>query len=222
MELRKQPPEVNTQSEEGSLLLPMALRQQPPKVNNQCEELPLLSPLVETIEPPKSLHDSVLRVKCDFELEVLESLSSDSEKSMSPGENTAVSLLSLSDNDNSDGEHITKGLIPQCNWRFEHCFLKVIPTNFCKLSSGCNNFTHVKCAALWSLQNGIAIDDPKSVGLWCREHHHGCTYTVPPHETDNETDCRWKGSWNRCSGEIKQTKTTLNMTCHYFNSYNNI
>jgi hypothetical protein len=130
MELRKQPPELNTQSEEGSLLLPMALRQQPPKVNNQCEELPLLSPLVETIEPPKSLHDSELRVKCDFELEVLESLSSDSEKSMSPGENTAVSLLSLSDNDNSDGEHITKGLIPQCNWRFEHCFLKVIQPIF--------------------------------------------------------------------------------------------
>jgi len=73
--------------------------QQPPEVNNQC----------------------------DFELGVLESSSSDSEKSKSPGKDTAVPLLSSSDDDLSHREDIITGLIPQCNWRFEHCFLTLFP-----------------------------------------------------------------------------------------------
>ena len=164
MELRKQPPEVNTQSEEALLLPPMELRQQPPEVNNLCA----------------------------FELGFLDSLLSDDEKSKSPGRDIADTLLSLSDDDSSNGEDVVTGLIPQCNWRFEHCFLTLFPHNCCKHPGGRNNFTHVRCAALWSQQNGIDIDDPKSVGLWCREHYHGYTKADPPDKTDNGTDCRWR------------------------------
>ncbi len=69
--------------------------------------------------------------------------------------------------------------------------LKTLP-NCCQHSSGCNNFTHVRCAALWLLKNGMTIDDPKTFGLWCREHYPFYCQPVPPEETDNETDCRWK------------------------------
>jgi hypothetical protein len=162
MELRRQPPELNTHSEEVLLLPPMELMQQPPKVN----------------------------ILCAFELDVMESSSSDSEKSKSPGKYTVVPLFFLSDDDSSEEENIITGLIPQCNWRFEHCFLKLIPPNYCKHPGGCNNFTHVRYAALWSLQNGINIDDLKSVGLWCREHYHEYTKAVPPDKTDSGTDCR--------------------------------
>jgi len=102
--LRKQPPEVNTQSEEALLLPPMELRQQPPEFNNSCA----------------------------IELDVLESSSSDSEKSKSPGKDTAVPLFLSSDDDSSKGENIITGLIPQCNWRNEHSFEKLLPLNHCK------------------------------------------------------------------------------------------
>jgi hypothetical protein len=51
-----------------------------------------------------------------------------------------------------------KNLIPQCNWRFVHCFLKLAPPNCCQHPSGCNNFTHNRCATLWLLKNGMTID----------------------------------------------------------------
>jgi hypothetical protein len=41
-------------------------------------------------------------------------------------------------------------------------------------------------------KNRKAIDDPKTVGLWCMEYYHGYSGTFPPEETDNGTDYRWK------------------------------
>ncbi len=77
-----------------------------------------------------------------FELGVLESSLSDSEKSKSPGKDIADTLLSLLDDDESNGEDVITGLVLQCNWRFEHCFLKLFSPNCCKQHPvGCNNFT---------------------------------------------------------------------------------
>jgi hypothetical protein len=43
----------------------------------------------------------------------------------------------------------------------------------------------------------MTIDDPKTVGLWCREHYPFYCQPVPPKETDNRTYCRWKWTQNK-------------------------
>ncbi len=96
----------------------------------------------------------------------------------------------LSDTCKKGGDEAWKSLIPQCNWRFEHCYLRLQPPNHCQHPSECSNSTHVRCAALWSLKNGMTIDDPKSVRLWCIKH--GYSKTIPPEETGIGTECKWK------------------------------
>ncbi len=78
-----------------------------------------------------------------------------------------------SDSDESNKQELEywKSLISQCNWRFERCFLRLTLPSCCQHPSGYNNFTHVRCAALWLLKNQTIIDDPMTVGLWCREHY---------------------------------------------------
>jgi hypothetical protein len=83
-------------------------------------------------------------------------LQSDSAK-VAPLSKTVLDLKEkdTSDSNESDkeaSESYWKNLIPQCNWRFIHCFLKLTPPNCCQHPSGCNNFTHVRCATLWLLE----------------------------------------------------------------------
>jgi hypothetical protein len=137
---------------------------------------------------------------CDFEEEFVVDLQSDSAK-VAPLSKTVADLQEedTSDSDESSKQEsgYWKSLIPQCNWRFEHCFLRLTLPNCCKHPSGCNNFTHVRCATLWLLKNRTTIDDSKTVGLWCREHYPFYCQPIPPEETDNKTDCRWKWTGNK-------------------------
>jgi hypothetical protein len=143
---------------------------------------------------------------CDFEEDTKPSsktvvdLQLDSAK-VAPLSNTVIDLQEEDTSDSNESDknksEYWKSLITQCNWRFEHCFLRLTPLNRCQQPGGCNNFTHVRCAALWSLKNKMTIDDPKTVGLWCKEHYLFYCQLFPPEETDNRTDCRWKWTGNK-------------------------
>ncbi len=89
---------------------------------------------------------------------------------------------------------------PTMQSRFEHCYLRLPPPNHCQHPSGCNNFTHVRCAALWSLKNRMTIDDPKSVGLWCREHYYGYSKNRPSRRD-------WERDWLQVEMGTKQEQT---------------
>jgi hypothetical protein len=74
---------------------------------------------------------------------------------------------------------------PKCHWSFqEKCYLpRFHPSPF--HHPGCYNYAHSRCVLEWCRRHSIPFDDPKSVGLFCREHFPEYSGLLYPMETYN-------------------------------------
>jgi hypothetical protein len=76
---------------------------------------------------------------------------------------------------------------PECHWSVqEQCYLIRFHPSPCH-HPGCYNYAHSRCILEWCHCHRILFDDPKSVGLFCREYFPGYSGLVHPMETYKAT-----------------------------------